>query len=126
MSFALRPSERRRDAGQQSHRAQVDPLSEALAQRQDQLTRGDVVGHPRIADGAEIDRVELHQAIDAVVVHHATVLEVVVASPRNLRELATEAALLGGQVQDFDAGGHDFLADAVASDNCNSIVLHAD
>ena len=77
--------ERRRDAGQQPHRPQVHVLPEALPQRQDQLARRDVVGHARIADRAEIDRVELQQLIDAVGVHHPAGLQVEVASPRECR-----------------------------------------
>jgi hypothetical protein len=46
--------ERRRDAGHQSHRPQVHPLPELLSQRQDQLTRRDVIRDARVADRAEI------------------------------------------------------------------------
>ena len=51
-------------------------------------------------------------------------LQVVVAAPRDLGELACETALLGGEVEDLDAGGNDFLADAVAGDNRDAMSLH--
>ena len=73
MSAAPRFGQRRRDARQQPHRPQVHVLPEPLAQRQDQLARRDVVRHPRVADGAEVDRVELQQLLDAVGVHHPAV-----------------------------------------------------
>jgi hypothetical protein len=83
-----------------------------------------VIGHARIANRAEIDRVELQQLIDAVGIHHAAGLKVVVTAPRDLRELAPEAALLGGKVEDLDAGGNDFFSDAVARDHCNTVCFH--
>jgi hypothetical protein len=49
---------RRGDPGQQPDRAQVYVLSQSTPKRQKQLARGDVVGDLRIADRAEIDRVE--------------------------------------------------------------------
>ena len=54
--------ERRGDTGQEPHRPQVDVLLEALAQRQDQLPDRDVIGHARVANRAEIDRLELLRA----------------------------------------------------------------
>jgi hypothetical protein len=122
--FGAAARERRRDAWQQPHRPQIHPLSEPLTQRQDQLTRRDVIGDTRIADRAEINRVERHQPIDAVVVHHAPVLQVVIAPPRDLRELADEVALFGGEIQDVDAGRDHFLADSVTRDHCYAISLH--
>jgi hypothetical protein len=54
-----------------------------------------MVGHPWIADRAEVDRVEAAQAIEPVGVHHAPVLQVELAAVRELRELAGEPALPG-------------------------------
>ena len=66
--------QRRGDAGQQPHRPQVDVLAEPLAQRQDQVARRDVVGDARVADGAEVDRVELHARCSTPSgVHHPAV-----------------------------------------------------
>src|SRR5262245_47636087 len=120
------PGQRRRDAREQAHRSQVDPLAEALPQRQDQLSSRYVIGDSRITNRAEVDRVKLHQAIDPVLVHHAAALQVVVTSPWDLRELAAEAALLGGKVEHVDAGGNHFLADTVTRNHCNSMSVHVD
>ena len=77
--------QRRLGARQQPHRTQVHVLPETLAQRQDQVARRDVVRHARVADGAQVNRVELQQARDAVGVQHAAVCQVVVAAPRDAR-----------------------------------------
>src|SRR5205823_7125552 len=47
--------QRARDAGQQAHRAEIDVLVEALAQRQQQPPEADVVRHARITDRTEQD-----------------------------------------------------------------------
>ena len=77
--------ERRGQAGQQAHRPQVHVLVEALADRQDQIPDGDVIGHRRRADRAEIDRVERGQPLEPVLVHHPAVPRVVARSPRAAR-----------------------------------------
>ena len=58
------------------------------------------------------------------VVHHPSGLQVVVAAPRQLRELAAEVALFRRHVEHADPRGDDFLADAVAGDDCDAICLH--
>ena len=69
-------------------------------------------------DGAEIDRVEAPQDLQAVFSHHAAGLVVVLASPRKLfpceRQLA--ARLPGDAVQDPLAGLDHFPAHAVGRD----------
>jgi hypothetical protein len=83
-----------------------------------------VIGHTWIADRPEVDRVELQQLIDAVDIHHSPGLQVVVAAPRDLSEFAGEPTLFGGEVEDLDTGGNDFLPDAVAGDHCDTVCFH--
>ena len=90
--FGRAVGERRRHARQQPHRPQVHVLVEALAQRQDQLPDGHVVGHARIADRAEEDRLELLQLLEAVRVHHPAVADVEVAAPRETPSSPTRPA----------------------------------
>ena len=53
---------------------------------------GDVIGHARRADRAEVDGVELREPLEAVLVHHPPMLQVVVAAPRQLGERERDAA----------------------------------
>jgi hypothetical protein len=117
--------ERRADAGHQAHRPQVHVLPEPLPQRQDQLARRDRVRHARVADRAEIDRVELQELVAPVGVEHLPLFEVVVAAPGDVGEIQLEAVVLGGHLEHLDASGDDFLADAVAGDDCDAMRLHA-
>src|SRR5207248_3094460 len=72
-----RPSgEWRADAGHQPHRPQVHVLIEPLPDRENELPDSDVVRDRLIADRAEIDRVELLQPLETIVVHHLSVLAV--------------------------------------------------
>ena len=73
MSAGARPASGVVTPATQPHRPQVDVLIEALPDRQDQLPDRDVIRHRRIADRAEVDRVELLQPIEPVVVHHPPV-----------------------------------------------------
>ena len=114
----------RRDAGQQSHRPQVDVLAKPLPEREDQIPRRDVIGDARVADRAEVDRVELLDDGEPVLVHHPAGLQVVVAAPGQLGELAAEVALFRRHVENAHPGRNDFLADAVAGNDCNAISLH--
>jgi hypothetical protein len=116
--------QRRDDARKQPHGPKVHVLHEPAAKRQQQLAGGDVVRDLRIADGAKVDRVERHQLIGRVGVHHPAVAHVEVAAPRERRELQREASARGRRLQDIDACRDDFLADAVAGEHCNAMRLH--
>ena len=114
MSAGPSPGERACDARQQPHRPQVDVLVEPLPDRQDQLPHRHVVGHARIADRTEVDRVELLQLIEAVGVHHPAVAPVEVAAPRELRHLEHARR---GPLDDVERRRHDFLSDPVAGND---------
>ena len=63
--------ERRRHAGHQPHRAQIDVLVELAAEQDERAPQRDVVGHlRRPADRAEKDRVVLADLLLPVVRHH--------------------------------------------------------
>ena len=112
--------ERRIHAGDEAHRPQVDVLIEALADRQDQLPDRDVVRHGRIADRAEVDRVELLQPIEPVLVHHLPVRAIEIAAPRELDELDARAARRRRFLDDRDPRRDHFLPDTITSDHCYS------
>ena len=81
MSAGAAVGERRGQPGEQPHRPQVDVLIEALAERQEQVPDGDVIGHRRRADRAEVDGVEGGEPLEAVFVHHPAVLHGSTRSP---------------------------------------------
>jgi len=83
-----------------------------------------VIGHFRIPDGPEINRVECQQLVERVDIHHSTVAKIKVTAPRKGCELQREAAARGGRVQDLHASGNHFLADAVAGKHCDAMGAH--
>ena len=117
-------AERRGHARQQPHRPQIDELPEALTEGKDQLASGNVIGDAWISDRAEIDGVERAQLIEGVRIRHAPVAEVEITSPWELGELAAEAAPRRHDLHDVDAGGSDFLSDAVSGNHCYAISCH--
>ena len=116
--------ERRADAWQQPHRAQIDVLAEALTDRKNQLPHGDVIRHGGRTDRAEIDRIERPQPVECVRGHHAARLEEVRAAPREIRELDREAVARRCTLQHLDAGGDHLLSDPVARNDRDSIGRH--
>ena len=114
----------RRDARQKPHGPQIDVLSQALPERKDQLTRRDMIGDTRIADCAQINRVELENLLDRVAVEHATVTEIELRAPGELCELTAKSALRCGGLKHFHSGRNHFLADAVTGNHCNAVGLH--
>src|SRR5690606_1236730 len=85
------------DAGQETHRPQVDPHVEGLADRQQHAPERDVVGHAGEAAGAEIDGVMLAEAVQRIVVHHLAVFEVVAAGVRIAGVVELQAAVQFGE-----------------------------
>jgi DNA-binding transcriptional LysR family regulator len=119
--------QRRFDAGEDARGPHVRVLVEALAALQPQAPQCDVVGDVRVTRRAEQDGVLRTQQAQPVDRHHHTVLAVVIASPVEVLELEAQRAVGGGErFQHLLAGGHDFLADAVAGDHGDAIGLHAD
>ena len=84
------------------------------------------IRHRRRADRAEIDRVESGERGHAVLGHHPLVLHEVFAAPRQLGEFqrtSPPAAVRRG-LEHGDARRNDFLADAVAGDDCDAMCGH--
>ena len=100
--------------GKQPHRPQVHVLLEHLAQRQNHVAGGNVVGHRRRADGAEIDGVELGQLLERVLVEHALMLQVELASPRKVGERQADVAAARHRLERRHARWNHFAADPVA------------
>ena len=121
MSSGLLSRERRLDAGEQLHRAEVDVLVEAEAEVEEQLAFEDAGLHVGMADGAEEDAVELAELVEAVGGQGFAGFEIAVAAPVEVGELevAVEAFELGDGLEDLDAFGGDLGAGAVAADDCD-------
>src|SRR5206468_226466 len=90
------------DAGQEVDGAYVGPLVEALADLQPQAPEADVVGNGGPADSAEVDGVEVLQALQPVVGHHLAGALVVVAAPGELLpgEAESTVGVVGQGLQD--------------------------
>ena len=113
-------------AVQQLDRAHVDVLVKIVADAQQQIPERDVVGHARRADCTQIDRVELFELLDAVVVHHLAGLQIILTAPREVGELKGKGAVqLCDLIEHLDALGQHFRANAIACDDCNLIRLHS-
>src|SRR5262245_49617426 len=81
-----------------------------------------MVGDLRVADGAEIDRVEAAQGRGPVRGHQDAVLAVIIGAPREFLDGKTKPAVaLGGDPQHLEARGNDFLADAVARNGSDPV-----
>src|SRR3546814_452071 len=114
-------AQRAADAGQQARRPHVGVLIEALADRQPQAPQADMVGHPRVAGGAEQDRVEAADALQAVGWHHPAVPKVMVRAPVEPLDLETERLALLQYGQHRQARLYDLGADAVAGYRRHSV-----
>ncbi len=73
-----------------------------------------MVGHAREADGAEEDRVEGAQLVEAVLGHHRAHARVPLTAPVEGLPLEREAVFRGDGVEHGLAGGNNLVADAVA------------
>ena len=116
--------ERRIDAGEQAHRAQVDVLIELLAQRKDQLPHRDVIGHRRIADGAEVDGGKFGETLERIGGHHAAVLGVIAAAVWKLDQIEIEARTRRDLLENRDSRGKNFLTDTIAGNHRNAVRGH--
>ena len=119
----LRPAvlQRAQPLVEQPDRPVVDVEIELEARAEQDVARVPVVGHARIAERADEDRVELvAQHRVAVGRHRDAGLEEVVGAPRQRLELERSARTAADRAQHLDRFGGDFLADAVAGDDRNT------
>ena len=96
---------------------QVDVLVEAEAEVEQQLALEDAGGDVGMADGAEQDRVELAELVEAVGGQRFARFEIAVAAPVEVGQLELDVFELGDGLEDFHAFGGDFGAGAVAADD---------
>jgi hypothetical protein len=117
--------ERSVDAREDSRRADVRVLIEALADLEPQSPQRDVVGNVGIASRAEEDCILLAERIETVGGHHLAMLAIVVGTPIEVLEFEPEPEARGGNgFHDTLARWNDFLADAVARNRRDSVGLH--
>ncbi len=84
-----------------------------------------MVGDLRIADRAEIDRVEPAQRIEPVLGHHAAVLAIIVRAPGEGLDREAEAAVARlDRLHHLEPRRDDFLADTVRRDGGNLVLAH--
>ncbi len=114
-------AKRRLDPRQEPRRAHIGVLVEALADGEAQAPQGQVVGQIGVADGAEEDRIEAFEILDAVLGHHAALGAVIVRAPRQGLDAKLEAGARGHGFEHLDPGRDHFLADAVARDRRDAI-----
>ena len=124
MSPRIASRERAAHARVEHGRPHARVLIEAAANRQQQAVERDVVLQPRIADGAEEDRVERPQQIQRVGRHHPAVLEVVLRSPRKRLPLEADVHARACRVDRAHRGGRHFVPDAVAGNHRHAIRFH--
>ena len=78
----------------------------------------------RVADGAEEDGVVIADLRLPVGRHHRSMLEVMIATPVEFVPLESDIVLARRGVQATQPFRHDFLADAVAGDDSDSMGFH--
>ena len=78
-----------------------------------------VVGHARIAERADEDRVELAQHLVSVRGKRLAGLQKVIGAPRQMLKVDPPAKDRADRLQHLDGFGGDVLADAVAGDDRN-------
>ena len=99
---------------------------ELAAEFQQRAPQRYVIRHQRRpAYGAEEDGVEALELLEPVVRHHLAVLGVVVAAgPLEGGPFDADLEAARGCLHHAYALGHDFLADAVAGDDCDALLAH--
>ena len=105
---------------EEAHRPVVDVEVELEARAEEDVARVAIVGHARIAQRADENRVEPAQEIVAARRHRHAGLQVVVGAPRQVLEVEPPSEPLADRRQHFDGLGGDVLADAVAGDECDA------
>ena len=121
----LAVGERRRHAGHQSHRAQIDILVELAPEFDERAPQGDVIrDFRRPADRTEIDRIVLADFRLPVLRHHLAVLFVIVpGSEVEMIEMNRHAVLFRSRLEHAQPLRDHFLADAVTGNDRNPILL---
>ena len=112
-------------AFQKLHRAQVHILVKALADLEQQIPQGHMIGHTGSAHRPQVDGVKVFQLLHAVFWHHPAGFQIVFAAPGERCDLKRKGAVCFFNVpQHPQAFFHHFRADAVAADGGNAIGFH--
>ena len=113
----LAVGQRRFQALEQPHGAQVHVLLEAAADRDQQAPQRHVVGHAGPADGAQEDGIVLGDLREPVGRHHGAGLGEALAGPVEMVPGVVDAEARAHRLQHADALRHHLVADAVARDD---------
>ena len=121
----LAARERRRHSRHQPHRTKICILVELSPEFDQRAPQGNVIGNFRWpADRAEVNRIVLADLFLPVVRHHLAVLFViVVGSEVEMIEMHGHAVLLRRRLDDAQALRHDLLADPVAGNDRDPVLL---
>src|SRR5258708_37835704 len=118
----LAAGERAGQSLEKAHRPQVDVKIEQAPEVDEQTPDRDVIGHQRrIADGAEIHRVESAQDVRRILGPHPAVVLVPVAAPRKLLPLEADAVLRADRLEYADALRDHFATDAIPGDDRDAV-----
>ena len=105
---------------EQLHRPVVDVEIELEARAEQDVARVPVVGHARIAERADEDRVELPQQCRSRLAGMVTpVCEIVIGAPGQVLEVEAPPESLPDGLEHLDRFGRHFFPDAVAGDHCD-------
>src|SRR5712664_1654846 len=121
----LAAGERAGQSLEKAYRPQVDVKIEQAPEVDEQAPDCDVIGHQRrIADGAEIHRIEFAQDVRRILGTHPAVGLVPVAAPRELLPLEADAVLRAYGLQDAHAFRDYFAPDAIPGDDRDLVLVH--
>src|SRR5215210_499939 len=114
----VRLCERALHTPQESCRAQVYVLVEGAPYGEEKAPEGDVIRHRRPAHRAEVDRIVTCQGFEALFWHHAPMLQVILAAPRELRKTQFQRGVFPRHCLEHPhARAHDLWTYTVAPDN---------
>jgi hypothetical protein len=83
-----------------------------------------MVGHPRVSDGPEEDRVELAQPLETVVGHHRALPQVPLARPVERLVAQLDSVRGAGRIYDGSRRRQDLAPDSVTGDCGDSVPGH--
>src|ERR1700678_896917 len=82
-----------------------------------------MIGDAGISYGAKVDGIEAAQLVQPIFGHHATGLQISLATPIEMLPGKTYVMAASGGPQNSKALGHFFMSDAVSFDHCNLVIF---
>jgi len=116
-------TQRRRNAGQEPHRAQVHILIELAPDRDQQLPQRDMIRHTGKAHRTKEDRIMIAQLVDAIIRHHLTRRLERLARPIEWRLLDLKPMQRRHCIKNFQSFGHRLIANPVTGQHRNLVGL---